>query len=342
MVAGSLPRTVCVRNGALKKEIAMEKNYDYDAMTGRKTGRRWAFLIGTTITVLSITTAIGSAMMGALGFYASSLVGAAIGFSIGVTVMLKLFPRFWVVVPQTTAFVTTNQFAPAGANPNIPYGPGGHPAFPWELRQESGNITLDNITVRVKEEVPTKTSAMIVDATMQFKFDLRRITTVVGIDESTIEQGLVAQVNEWLSNRLANEDGDDLRKQVRTIRDELVEEFTKTRAELLLDEYGVRVTGFQIASIDFPPKVQEARDAVEELRKFNDVKHILLGFATPEDLAKAIAEKHITAADVARARDDFLASSGNITKEVRRIDVTGLENAGTGAGIAAGFLGSNK
>ncbi len=317
-------------------------DFEHDEMVARSRVPRWGFLISTAFAAITTPVFIGTKAGGLLGFHSSSTLGACVGVGLGVFTLLKAFPRFWVVVPQTTAFVTTNQFAPSGSNPNIPYGPGGHPSFPWEMRQESGNISIDVMTVSVREEVPTKGSKMVADVMMQFKFDLREIVRVVGIDVTTIEQGLVAEINEWLSNELAQMVGEEIRLNIIPIRKKLEEEFMRTRAADLLVKYAVRVVSFQVASIDFPPKVQEARDTLDELKSLNESLHILLGYESTKALVAAIAKGDVKAVDVARAREDFLASSGNVVKEVRRIDATGLENASPGAGIAGGLLGADK
>jgi regulator of protease activity HflC (stomatin/prohibitin superfamily) len=324
-------------------------SYDFDHMLDRDRIGRWAFLLVTVIAVVFVPMLIGVLAGKILSFTSSKLYFGAAGFALGIFTMLKLFPRLWIVVPQTTAFVTTNQFAKAGANPNVPYGPGGHPAYPWELRAESGNITLDVLTISFKETVPTLDSAMIVDGTLQFKFALDRITTVVGIDVTTIEQGFVAQVNEQLSQDLATVTGDAAKNSIKVIRDDLRRTFmirpdgTYSReAQTLLDEYGIVVTGFQISSIDFPPKVQEVRDAVAEAGRVGEGIWKIMGYASQADFNEARQTGLITQQDIARARDDFLATSGNVKKTVQRIDATGLDRLGSGGAVLAGLTAHSK
>ena len=311
--------------------------YDHDSMAKRDRAARWGFLILTVAVVIFPLTAVGIAVGGVIDFHSSKWIFGTAGFCFGVFSILKLFPRYWIVVPQTSAFVTTNQFAPKGKNPNIPYGPGGHPAFPWELRAESGNITLDILTVSYHEKVPTKESEMIVDGTVQFKFSLGHITTVVGIDITTIEQGFIAQINEWLSQRLSDMDGAEAKNSIAKLRREIETEFEETRKDNLLEEYGVLVTGFQLSSIDFPKAVQDVRDTIDEAKRIGEGIWLFMGFKSERAFASARKSGKITEQDVARARDDFLAASKNITKTVQRLDITGGE--GLAAAALAGMVG---
>ncbi len=322
----------------LEKENVMQ--YDHDSMVERDRFSRCALLVGSALVALFVPTLIG-ATIGSVVW--SPYLFASAGFSFGVYLIVKYFHRFWVVVPQTAAFVTTNQFSSPGANPNIPYGPGGHPAYPWELRAESGNITLDILTVSFKETVSTSTTSVIVDGSVQFKFDLAHITQVVGIDVTTVEQGFVAQINEWLSQRLSGMTGEVAKNSVRPLREEIEREFEQTRKQMLLDEYGVRVTGFQISSIDFPPKVQETRDTIEESKRIAEGVRNLLGFKTKKAFEEARRSGAISESDVARARDDFLAASGNVKKEIKKLDITGIDGA-AGAVVAgvAKIFGDKK
>lgn len=317
-------------------------SYDHDGMVERNRFIRWTFMILVFSTTLFLTGAFGVEIGKLTELKNLDLLGGALGVSLGVYIVLKIFPRFWVVVPQTSAFVTVNMFSSAAADPNVPYGPGGHPAFPWELRTESGNMTLDIMTFSFEEEVPTKDTMMQVKGTVQFKFALERITTVVGIDITTIEQGFIAQINEWFSNRLSSMSGADSKDSVTSLREEIETEFEETRREMLLTEYGILVTGFQVASIDFPKAVQEVRDAVEEAARIGENIWKMMGFTSQAAFDKARENGTITEDAITRARDDILAASGNIKKEVRRIDITGMAGAGIGGQFAAGMFGSDK
>lgn len=307
---------------------------DHDSMIKRnRVGRLVCYIISLLLMMLIPMSFMGSITQKLFNF---SALGLALGFGFGVFLNLRMFQYFWITVPQTVAFVTTSLFS-SGSSPNIAYGPGGHFAYPWEMRAESGNITLDVLTCSFTEKVPTKDTSMIVDGTLQFKFDLEHIATVVGIDITTIEQGFLAQVNEWLSTKLAGMAGNEAKNSIRTIRAELETEFMRTRCDQLLHDYGIRVLGFQISSIDFPPKVQEVRDSIEEARAIGEGVAMILGFSSATALKRARNAGKISEEAITRAREDFLAASGNIGKTVNRIDASGLSNVGAGAGIIAGL-----
>jgi len=312
---------------------------DHDNMVERNRKLRWGVLGATIIVVLLIPTSFGFATGNVLSFAGSNFLFSGIGFAVGVYLVGKAFPRFWVLVPQTTAFVTTNAFSKDG-DPNIPYGPGAHPSFPWEQRAESGNITLDVLTIGFTETVPTKTTAVKVDGSVQFKFDLAHATTVVSLDKATIVQGFVDIVKSWISTRLAEETGELARKKVTKIRDEIEEHFKDKIKEYLLKNYAIRVVSIPISGIDFSADVQKVRDATDEAKQAAKGVAFLLGFSSIKAMNEAIEKGVITQVEVSRARDDFLASSGNVKKEVRRVDVTGVD--GVGGAVAAGLLGGGK
>lgn len=318
--------------------------FDHDGMVERDRESRWLVLIISFTILILFPTWVGIKIGGIISFTDSWKFFGVTGLCVGLYTTLELFHRFWVVVPQTSAFVTINLFASKTTNPNVPYGPGGHPTFPWESRDESGNISLDIMTASFHEKIATKDAAVIVDGNVQFKFSLGHITTVVGVDEDTIRHGFVDQMNEWFTERLCNKTGEEAKNSVKVLHNELEEEFEgddpKSKKQMLLEEYGVVVTGFQISSIDFEPEVQRTRDAIEEIARIGDGVWKIMGFNSKNEFKKARASGKITENDISRARDDFLAASGNVKKEVRRIDVTGAESLG--GAVMAGLVGGGK
>ena len=304
----------------------------------KRAGRVFVFCLTVAI-VVGFPTLIGMALGNALDFYGGKFILGTFGFGIGIFTMLKIFHRFWIVVPQTVAFVTTNQFSPAGENPNIPYGPGGHFAFPWELRAESGNITLDTISISFSLPIPTKTSLVTVHGSLQFKFNFPTITRVVELDPSAIQSGFTDMVNEFLSEEITPIAAEDARSHIVELRHKIVAEFQDNDAkktELLL-KFNALVKGVQIANIELPPKVQETKDAIEEARAIGENIWMFMGFIDKKAFDKARKEKVIAQADINRATEQYLAASGNATLEIKRIDATGLAQAGTGAAITAGL-----
>lgn len=208
------------------------------------------------------------------------------------------------------------------------------------MRAESGNITLDIITLTFEEKVPTKTAMMKVNGSVQFKFSLRHVTTVVGIDESTIVLGFASMINEWFSDRLANEDGDEVKGKIKKLKEEIETEFeTGATASILLDEYGIVVTGIQITGIDFSDKVQVVRDTIEEASRIGDNLWRMLGFGTKEAFNQARASGALSEEVISRARDDFLAASSNIEKKVHRYDISGFNINPESLGVMAKSIG---
>jgi hypothetical protein len=304
--------------------MTTNRNADFDGMVERDRLIRWLFLIGSVLFVTVTCTGFGIATGNVIKFGGSQFLLGGIGFAIGVGVMGKLFPRYWVVVPQTSAFVTTNPFV-HGTNPNIPYGPGAHPAFPWELRETSGNITLDILTLDYVEEVPTRSAAITVKGSVQFKFSLPHITQVVGIDVHTVEAGFASQINEWLSARLAQMTPDDAKNSIHALRAEIERNFKETRQTFFLDTYGIQVIAIVIASMEFSAYVQTVRDGMDKAIYIADSVRIIMGYDSEVAFKQDLAAGKITKDEIARARDDLLVLSGNASKGINRIDIPGVE-----------------
>lgn len=315
--------------------------FDHDNTLTRDRGSRLGFFILTLAVVVGFPTLLGVALGNALGFYGARFVFGSVGFGFGIFAMIKLLPRYWVVVPQTMAFVTTNQLAPAGSNPNVPYGPGGHFTFPWELREESGNITLDTLTLPFSEKVPTKTAEVTVHGSLQFKFNFKTITRVVELDISTIERGFLDIIHEFLSEELSEKEAERAKDDVRELRVILEKELERRKDELLR-KFNAVVEGVQIASVDLPPAVQKVRDTLEEARSVGRSLYEMLGFPSQEAFETAFKEGKLTTQDIARAREQFLVMSDNATMNIQRIDATGLENARVGGALVAGLASQQK
>jgi hypothetical protein len=330
------------RSSMKRNKVPVDRDGD---VKNRNRSVRWGVLIGTILLVVGLPAILGWSLGANLthdwsrSYGLPSLFGF-FGFVGGANLMQRISPSFWVVVPQNSAFVTTAMLGRKQDDPNVPYGPGGFPALPWEMRDESGNITLDIFTLPFQEVVPTVDAAMVVDGLVQFKFSLSHINKAIGIDESTIT-GFVGQINEYLSDTLGPKTSADAKKDVRKLRDQMEEEFETNRKADLEDEYGLMVTGFQITSIDYPKGVQDVKDAIAQAAEINAGVLKILG-CTQEELNAHLKDRTFTAQDVRKAREEFLSLSGKMKVETQRVDFTGLENAKGGAAIAAGMYGGKN
>jgi hypothetical protein len=328
-----------------RNQVPVDRDGDVSAEK-RNRAVRWGVLLTAVAVVIVIPTFLGWKVGVSLTedwqhSWGLPFLFGYFGFLAGANVMQRISPNFWVVVPQNSAFVTTAMLGRSSDDPNVPYGPGGHPALPWEMREESGNITLDIFTLPFQEVVPTADAAMVVDGFVQFKFRLSHINKAIGIDESTIT-GFVGQINEYLSDELANKTSDVAKAEVRVLRNKLETEFESVRADDLADEYGLMVTGFQITGIDFPKSVQDVKDAIAQAAEINAGVLKMAG-CTQAELNAHLKDGTYTAQDVRKMREEFLTLSGKMKIDSRRVDVTGVENAkGDGAIAAALFGGGTK
>ncbi len=317
--------------------------HNHDSMVTRNRELRFLVFVVSMGLILFVPTLfgylIGNAFdSGALRFFLGSL-----GFCLGVFAAFKVFPYFWIVVPQEMAFVTLNLFPFFGSNPNVPYGPGGHFCFPWERREERGNIPLEKQTFKFSEMIATQTSAVTVNGSLQFRHMLPSIERLAGVDASVINDGFLDEVKQFLNARVAPMDAVTAKNSVIQIEGALEHILMVEHADRIAVELDAEVEGMQISSIDLPPDVQQTRDSAEEARAIGSSLWMFMGFPDQATFLAARAAGTISQTDINRATEQFLATSKNATLNINRIDATGLDRAGSGGAIAAGLVaGSHK
>jgi hypothetical protein len=326
--------------------VNLEKPNDRDLNDLRNKGVRWVhfFLLGLAIII--IPEQIG-AWWGRLAGYPN--MGAILGFVAGGLSAAKLIPSYFLVNNlEWTGFVTQN----ALTGDMVPYGPGLHPCFFWEERSKDGNYSLDVITQQFEVAVATSTSRVIVKGEYEYAMSLRHLTTAIGIDHTTIHEGLTAFISSFLigeCSKSTNEDGSKrdaewVRSNIAHLNEALAKEF------MAREDGGDDPTSFEarfgfvtvtivISSIAFPEAVQKTRDAVDEGRVMQQVVAAMYGM-TSEELSDRVKSGAISKAEYDKMLNRAMAASDNNAK----MDIHVFEgDAGAVAGtIAANLVGGKK
>ncbi|OYV28000.1 MAG: hypothetical protein B7W98_00540 [Parcubacteria group bacterium 20-58-5] len=314
--------------------ISIQINVPKDSVAKRNRKIRWV----TDILIVFLTFYVPYRTVGYVGgTFGHSVVGSFIGSGIGVYLLGLLMPRMLVDNAEWSGYVTQN---PLGKGIMIPYGPGLHPALPWEERNEDGNYSLRVITRPFTLTSPTKTSAVTIQGRLFYNASLRFLINAVGVDKEVVEEGLIAFIDSDLIPMLAELDAETAVTQTAEISRKLNKIFRDTPAvtpnaiakpEEFEEKFGYSTAAIVIDKIAYAPKVQEALDAVSKARKMNEIAAELLG-VTKAELAEMLKEKVITVKQVKEVLDRALVTSGNAKMQLNVIE-------GDMAAAVAGFLG---
>ncbi len=271
------------------------------------------------------------------GIFDHPIIGGFIGAGIGVWLLGLLMPRMLVDNSEWSGYVTQD---PVFGGYMVPYGPGLHPALPWEERNAEKNYSLRVITRSFTLTSPTKTSAVTINGRLFYNASLPYLTNAVGVDREVIEEGNIAFIDSDLIPMLGDLEAEVAVKRTAQISSELNRIFRDTPAvtpnavakpEEFETKFGYSTAAIVIDKIAYSPKVQEALDAVSEARKMNEIAAELLG-VTKTELADMLKNEIITVKQVKEVLDRALVTSGNATMQLNVIE-------GDMAAAVANFIG---
>jgi hypothetical protein len=342
-----MPRTIFADTVPFEEEArtpqhvrrnAGERPHNHDNMLERNRELRVLVFALSMALITLVPTVFGMMIGNAFGSGAARFFLGSLGFCLGIFAAFKVFPYFWIVVPQEMAFITLNLFPLFGSNPNVAYGPGGHFCLPWERREERGNIPLEKQTFTFEETIATQSSSVTIKGSLQFRHELPGISRLAGVDASAINDGFLDEVKQFLNAKVAPMQALEAKNSIIAIEGNLEQTLMEEHREKLALELNATVQGVQISSIDLPPAVQETRDSIEEARAIGENIWMFMGFTSKEEFNAARAAGSISQTDINRATEQYLAASNNATLNINRIDATGLDQAGGGGAIAAGLV----
>lgn len=306
--------------------IDVEQPQDEDVERNRLL--RWGVLLTTT----ALTT------LGPMGLMYSwfSRVGpnaAKFGLILGLaaSAALTIFALWRMIVSneEWSAYATLNPIT----GTRVIYGPGWHPALPWEERNAAGEISLRVVSTKFEVGVSTRTSSLVAKGSLDYQVDLEMLQNYIGIDPSTILTGFAEYVRSFLTSQISNGTAVQAQEKVDFINDRLADEFmgtiipathgkehgsTTTNFER---KFGIRVVSVFIATLELPPDVQRTRNALDEATRLNLVCAELMG------LTKEVYDAKVNAGDlspdqVADLQRRAMVISGNATAAYDRVDGT--------------------
>lgn len=267
---------------------------------------------------------------------------------VGITAFSKVLPAYIVDVPQVQGFVTIDKLRSLLNLPgkaDVIYGPGWHISFPWEDRSDKSNFSLEVFTLSWTEEVPGKTTQLLIGGSYQFEVALDRADRFIGIDEETIKRGALDVIRGEVSQQLADKDPDDAKREIKELNTHLMETFgltegTPANAQVTNFEkrYGIRSIAVPVNGIDLPTKVQETRDAVDEANQVINGVAAMYGL-TAVQLKEKLGAGDIRYADYNEMLDRFAAKSGNANMDIKALKIHGVDGIGS---ALINALGGNR
>jgi len=292
--------------------IKLEKPND-DQITDRDRFGRWAWLIVCSVIIFAFPTWLlwywASFINPVIGF-----IGGLLGFGVGGYIASKLIPdRFLTDNKEWTAFVTQDMFGGG----MVPYGPGLHPSYFWEERSKEGNYPLTVITRPFSVSIATKTSEVTVKGEYEYAMSLRRITLAIGVDESTIDEGITAFIESFLTNICADKDAEWVRGHINDLNEALAVEFMEREGggedpTSFEARFGFVTVSIVISNILLPKAVQKTRDAKDEATQLFEVVAQMYGIESAE-LKRRLKDKEISTDDYNKMLNRAMAVSDNAT-----------------------------
>lgn len=278
-----------------------------------------------------------------IGYWGSLLghntTGSIIGFLVGGITLANIAPRrMFVYNPEWCGYVTQDVFKGG----MVPYGPGLHASHWWEQRNAEGNYSLEVKNQPFSIGVPTESGKVTFSGEYEYAKDLSLIERSIGINQSVVEKGITAFIDNFLTVRCAN------KKTKEIVAHEALEKLGEDLSQVLMDsggklaairnKYGYKTVGIIIDGIALPQEVQQTRNSIDEADALFEVIAKMYG-RSKEDLRSQIANGTITDTQYQKMLTRAMALSDNKTN----IDVKVIEGLeGSSAGAVAATLDALK
>lgn len=323
-----------VNKGRIGYRIDLRPPKDKWARWERNRFLRWINFIVSSVALLCAPTIL-VAYWG--GLFEYEPIGRLLGFCVGGALEAWIAPsRMFVYNPEWTAYVTQNAFT----GKMVPYGPGLHLSYWWEERNKRGNYSLRVITRGFSASVATQTAKVVIKGEYEYAIDLKFITRAIGVDETTIESGITAFIESFLTGQCAAEKADAVRGMIDELNRRLADEFmcevstdenVACERENLQDsssfgsKYGFITVGVVISSISFSDATQKTRDAIDEAVALHSVVANMYGFKIDkekgiDELAEKLASKEISVKEYNTMLNRALAASDNAKMDLNVLE----------------------
>lgn len=266
--------------------------------------------------------------------------GIFVGLCVGIVLFFpKVHDKLIVKVETQRQFMTLDLLKAffKSRNPYVTYGAGTHPAFPWERRLGRNNIALLEATENFSVEVITKTGVVTVRGSYRIRPRVDTMSAPAFLSGvAVVAEDLADLIKSKIIKQLAGKKLDDVSRQIKKLNDTLAIEFgTNTTVghptpeiSEFEERFGIVVGDVTVGTIELSEDAKKTRNAVDEALQFAKGVALVLGYATPKAMQKAVEAGTLSAETVENARKQFLAVSDNIKMDVRdwTFNIKGFEH----------------
>lgn len=235
---------------------------------------------------------------------------------------------FTASVPEATGLLLVNVLKSTG--PKDPFsnqrgvGPGFHFKLPWEQAKVGNYINLRLITPPTREETYPSSEGplMKVKWSFQYRPDVELLPQYIGVDESTIDEGIGDMGSSFLSKEIGGKPIVEVKKAQKDIEAGLLALFDAGKKELK-QLYGIDVMKVALHDVDYEESYQAALAAKAIAARINEIAMDAPAGLHPKDAA-----------------NHALVIAGKATKKINeQINEVRGEGAEALAALLAGILG---
>jgi hypothetical protein len=288
-------------------------------ITTRGKIRRVVSVIIVSAVCLFVPMILGNILGSLFGSFGSQLLGLA-GFVGGGIFLSLISKRLFVYNEEWKAYVTNNPFG----GQNVPYGPGLHFSHLWEQRNKDGEYDLSVISKTFELKAQTQSANVTVTGSFQYRIDLANITKFIGVNPTTVENGLIAFIKSFLTQRLAQFDAEGARKNLGDINSDLKHMFVDEASEIEV-KYGIQTVNLFLETIQLPEEAQKTRNAVDETEQLMVVAAKISGYTT-----EAYQKKRESGEISDERHMQFLNRAMAVSDNKTSINVNVIEGSGSG------------
>ena len=314
----------------MSKNVTVPRDIDInpDRNRGARLGTMLGLCAGTILCSAGFTHWLGSQ------FFSNPImlsISTGVGFSAGIGLVVATFEKYFLIRNgPTSMFLTQNSLASllGKSDINIAYGPGTHFSFPWERRIASNTLSLEeaeesfSFTVQLPDGDLHGEGAFVLRADQEHPVTFLSSISAVTSDLTKL---ITADVLAFFKGMTAME----ALGKVGDLNTQLDTKYNATRTDIE-KKHGVHVSSVKISKLLPSEELRRTLSGITEAEAVQRGVQILLGKASQAEVDAALQRGEITSDDIKRAREHFLAISGNMNHiEIKRsefdLNIRGLD-----------------
>lgn len=279
-----------------------------------KRSRRSLFYIGTWIVSAPIGSFLGAHLgMNLFSFFpGAGWIGAILGGGGGLILRTLAEPKFRIDNPTTGIFLTMDPLKRLLGKEDVItiYPPGPSYCYPWEGRDASNSISLEEATVRFNFDVVCTDGLIQAQGSYRLRANQNNpIAFQTGV--AAVAEDMQDLVIAFAIEKMATKKITTVLKKLSELNELLKEEFVLADSPFE-KRFGVHVGDVTIGQLKPSDDVMKTLSGITESTAINKGTAIMLGYTSMKTVNEAMAAGKLTNAEVKDARDRFLAVSGNL------------------------------